>query len=87
MIDKLSQKHYGDVSWVFRHLILLVTQLFLQKLNQANKEVTIKALHYWPFVKGIYQSLVDSPHKGSVITDHLWGESTGDWWIPFTKGE
>ena len=22
-------------------------------------------LHYWPFVKGIHQSLVDSPHKGA----------------------
>ena len=25
--------------------------------------------HYWPFVRGIHRSLVDSPHKGPVI----WG--------------
>ena len=24
-------------------------------------------LHYWPFVRGIHQELVDSPHKGSVF--------------------
>ena len=24
-------------------------------------------LHYWPFVRGIHRSLVDSPHKGPVI--------------------
>ena len=50
--------------------------------------------HYWPFVRGIHQSLVDCPHKGSVIkgntfhiTDPLWGESTSDWWIALTKGQ
>ena len=26
----------------------------------------IKGLHYCPFVRGIHQSLVDSPHKGTV---------------------
>ena len=26
-------------------------------------------LHYWPFVRGIHQSLVDSPHKGPEM---LW---------------
>ena len=28
----------------------------------TNKE-NIKALYYWPFVMGIHQLLVDSPHK------------------------
>ena len=35
--------------------------------------------HYWPFVRGIYWSLVE-------ITGHLWGESTGYRWTPLTKG-
>ena len=26
-----------------------------------------KALHYWPFVRGIHQSLMGSPHKGPVM--------------------
>ena len=27
----------------------------------------MKALHYWPFERGIHQWLVDSPHKGPVM--------------------
>ena len=34
----------------------------------ANDKKDIKApWHYWPFLRGIHQSLVDSPHKGPVI--------------------
>ena len=28
-------------------------------------------LHYWPFVRGIHQSVVDSPHKGPVTQSYL----------------
>ena len=28
---------------------------------------TIKVLHRWPFVRGIHQLLVDSPHKEPVM--------------------
>ena len=31
----------------------------------------IKALYDWPFVRGIHQSLVDSPHKGLVMWKEL----------------
>ena len=30
----------------------------------TNIKETINALIYWPFVRGIYQLLVDSPQKG-----------------------
>ena len=33
---------------------LPATQLFVQLLVQVDKDIT-KALHYWPFVLGIYQ--------------------------------
>ena len=34
---------------------------------QANNKENIKAPHYWPFVKGIYQSLANSTHKGPAM--------------------
>ena len=33
----------------------------------ANNKGNIKALHYWPFVRGIHWLPVDSPHKGPVM--------------------
>ena len=44
-------------------------QLFVPQIvqdNNNNKKKS-KAQHYWPFVRGIHQSLVDSPHKGLVM--------------------
>ena len=38
------------VSW---HLISPATRLFVQQLVQATIKESIKALHYWPFVRGI----------------------------------
>ena len=34
---------------------------------QSTKEEHIKALCFWPFVRGIHRWPVDSPHKGPVI--------------------
>ena len=40
-----------------------------------------KAQHYWPFVRGIHQSLVDSPHKGPVMrkVSHVMTSSWFTW--------
>ena len=45
----------------------IYAQLFVKQLVQANNTSNIKALHYWPFVRGI--------HHATNATDHLWGES------------
>ena len=47
-------------------------QFNCQELVQANNKENIKAPHYWPFVRGIYNSSVDSPHKGPVIISIQW---------------
>ena len=31
------------------------------------ERLSVLCLHYWPFVRGIHQSLVDSPHKGPLM--------------------
>ena len=46
----------------------LATQI-VQYLVQAKNKENIEVMQQWPFVRGIYQWLVDSPHKGPVI---LW---------------
>ena len=39
-------------------------------------------LYYWPFVKGIHKSSVDSPHKGPVTwsSDYFYDEHLKNWW-------
>ena len=37
------------------------------RIIQADNNSIIKGPHYWPFVRGIHQSLVDSLHKGPVM--------------------
>ena len=44
-------------------VIPLETQLFVEKLVQANNQELIKCPYYWPFVKWNHWSLVDSRHK------------------------
>ena len=43
------------------------SQLFLQKLFQANSKDIMKMPHDWPFVLGILWWHVDSLHKGPVM--------------------
>ena len=48
-------------------LYKLITQDCLDSMNSAYHDDIIKwkhFLHYWPFVRGICQSPVNSPHKG-----------------------
>ena len=47
--------------------ISMATLLFIHKCIQANKKGHNIALYYWPFVRGIHQSLVESPHNGPII--------------------
>ena len=58
---------YSDITWVPWHLKSLATWLYVDQLAQAGNKGNIKALYYWPFVKGIHHSLVDSLHKGPVM--------------------
>ena len=66
--------HNTDITWASCHLKTPVNYLFVQQFGLANMKITIKAyeskyqsLHNWPFVRGVHQSLVDSPHKGPVM--------------------
>ena len=49
------------------YLFSLGTWLFVEPFLQAYIKDSIKDAHYWPFVRGIHQWLVDSPHKGPVM--------------------
>ena len=53
------------------HVSIMASQIdhncLFQQLVQANNKEN-KAPHYWPFMRGNYQSLVlDSPHKGPFM--------------------
>ena len=61
---KQCDTHYTDVTGVTGHLKSQATQLLVQQ--QVLISSNIKALHYWPFVKGTHQRLVDSSHKGPM---------------------
>ena len=74
--------HHSDVAWAAWYLKSLATRLFVQQLYQANNI----AQHYWSFVRGIHQQLVDSPHKGPVMQtafpchdDIMFHHSTPTW--------
>ena len=72
-----------------------ITWLFVQQLVHAYNKENIKAIHYWPFVRGIHRSPVDSPHKGPVILkafpcrsilmlliiNIVWGQVMGIYWV------
>ena len=62
-----GNRHYSDIPSASWHLESLVTWLFVWQLVQENDKGNTKALHYWHFVRGIHQWLVDSPHKSPVI--------------------
>ena len=55
--------HYNDVTWASWCLRLLASRMLVEhlfRLTSKNHENS----HYWSFVRGIHQWLVDSPHKG-----------------------
>ena len=64
---KSSQSHCMSFSGVSNHRQL---ECLSKRLFWLTTKI-IKALHYWPFVRGIHQSLVDSPHKGRVMLKEL----------------
>ena len=76
--------HQYPQYWVHTHVFPAVyglTQWYLQQRELECHDDIMPweiSLHYWPFVRGIHWSLVDSL---SIISP-LWGESTGHWWIP-----
>ena len=52
--------------WARWRLKWPASRLFAQTLVQAQIKENIKALRHWPFVRGIHQWPVDSPHKRPV---------------------
>ena len=75
------------------------TQLFVQQFVQYDIKENIKTPHYWPFVRGIHWSPVDSPHKWSVMWKSfpwddiimlfllLWCSEYGIWQAAMPVGE
>ena len=63
-VDSQECIHYSDFTWPIWHLKSPAPWLFIQ---QADIKGNIKGPHYWPFVRGIHQSLVGSLHKGPVM--------------------
>ena len=59
--------NYNEIIWASCIIKSLATKLFIWQLVKANNKEKIKALHYWPFVMGIQQSLVESPPKETVM--------------------
>ena len=57
--------HYSDVTWVSWRLESMTVHLV--NSFRLSKKRNSKALHYWPFVRGIHWGPVDSPHKGPVM--------------------
>ena len=67
--------HYIHITWEL-WLFKSLAAVFVQQLVKTINKWYIKVLHYWPFVRGIHQSLVDSPHKGPVMQmEFLWHEA------------
>ena len=65
--NNVFSTHYSNVTWMLWHLKPLETWMFDQQLVQLAIKKCTKALHYWPFVRGIHWSPEDSPHKGPVL--------------------
>ena len=57
----------NPLTWVLWHLKSPAISLLVQLLVQANIKGNTKGPHYWPIVRGIHWSLVDSPHNGPVM--------------------
>ena len=56
-----------NITWTSWYVKSLATPLFIQQLVQANDYEIIQVSYYWPFVRGIHLSQVDSPHKGPAM--------------------
>ena len=51
--------NHWQINCLFNSLFRLTTE--------EHQSFSLWTSHYWPFVRGIHQSLVDSPHKGPVM--------------------
>ena len=52
------------------HISIIISQIthnLTVCLTAPNRKENIKALHYWPFIRGILWWLIDSLHKGPVM--------------------
>ena len=92
IITVISREHHVISNYL--HFSCLFNRL--SRLTWNKEKTNTKASHYWPFVGGIHQWLVDSPRKGPVMwcfdvclffTWSLWGKPTADCRIPLTKGQ
>ena len=58
--------HCSDATRALWRLRSPTIQLFVQPCVHTYIKENIKAMRYWPFVRGIHRWAVDSPHKGPV---------------------
>ena len=63
-VDMFSQ--YSHVKGASSRLKSQATRLFVQQLVHASYKWSPQMPHYWPCVREIRRSPVDSPHKGSI---------------------
>ena len=63
--------HLNTISWDTDNHLCIIDRLGwgfnLEKLKHDDVMEWKHSPHYWPFVRGIHQSLVHSPHKGPVL--------------------
>ena len=66
----MKVKHSRDITWVTRLLKSSPIRLFAEWLVKAGwQHRKFKALHYWPFGRGIHRWPVDSPCTWPVIRE------------------
>ena len=58
---------YSNNTWASWHIKSRQLNYAFNSVPILKTKKTIKVLHCWPFVRGIHQLLVDSPHKGPVM--------------------
>ena len=58
---------FSDILWVSRCFISPATGVFVQKCIHKHN---MKALDYWPFVRGIHQWIMDSPVMWKAFSCH-----------------
>ena len=81
VLSAMRKNKNKNFLWVLN--IILMPQL--KSFFKDNHDDVIKWKHfprYWPFVRGIHRSSVDSPHKGQwrgVLMFHLICAKTNDW--------
>ena len=59
--------HYSNIAWPPWRLKSHSAWLLFQHLVQINNKANAGTHDYWPFVRGIHRSPLDSPYKGLIL--------------------